>query len=121
MKFLNKAIAIFAALSAAASPTVQANDLANDPFIRQAAGHKSFEPGGQYHLFGGARGPVADRDGKIIVLPTSTQNFGPLKMEQAIVGGNVSFKTKFPGIITMDTPRFLITAVSVNQIHKDKH
>ena len=97
MKFLNKAAAIFATLLATISPIIQANDLVNDPFIRQATSHKSFEPGGQYHLFGGARGSVADRDGKIIVLPTSTQNLGSLKMEQAIVSGNVSFKTKFSG------------------------
>ena len=100
MKFLKntcKFLTIAVSLLVTTVSTSHANDLVNDPFIRQVTSHKSFEPGGQYHLFGGARGSVADRDGKIIVLPTSTQNLGSLKMEQAIVSGNVSFKTKFSG------------------------
>lgn len=85
---------IFAISSLILTGLAQANSLSNDPFIREAINRENFEPGGKYHLFN-SRGTTSDREGTIAVLPVSSQNVGGLLLEQALINGNISYKTRF--------------------------
>ncbi len=72
----------------------QANSLVNDPFVRDAANRRNFEPGGKYHLFG-SRGITANRKGTISVIPASSQTVGGLRLEQALIRGGISYDVRF--------------------------
>ena len=97
----NKFIKLLAFATIALSPFVQADDLTgsnlpSDPFIRQAIATRNFEPGGAYNLFK-LRGTVTNRKNNIQIVPFVNQRIGGLQIEQAAVGGNVTYTAKFSG------------------------
>ena len=97
----NKFIKLLAFAAIALSPFAQADDLTgsnlpSDPFIRQAIATRNFEPGGAYNLFK-LRGTVTNRKNNIQIVPFVNQRIGGLQIEQAAVGGNVTYTAKFSG------------------------
>ena len=97
----NKFIKLLAFAAIALSPFAQADDLTgsnlpSDPFIRQAIATRNFEPGGAYNLFK-LRGTVTNRKNNIQIVPFVNQRIGGLQIEQAAVGGNVTYIAKFSG------------------------
>ena len=97
----NKFIKLLAFATIALSPFVQADDLTGSnlpsaPFIRQAIATRNFEPGGAYNLFK-LRGTVTNRKNNIQIVPFVNQRIGGLQIEQAAVGGNVTYTAKFSG------------------------
>lgn len=87
-------LALFALLF---THSTQANSLVNDPFIRQHIDKSTFEPGGQNHLFGSARGSVADRKGDIYIIPTASIQAGGVSIDQAVITGNYQYNARFSG------------------------
>ena len=97
----NKFIKLLAFAAIALCPFAQADDLTgsnlpSDPFIRQAIATRNFEPGGAYNLFK-LRGTVTNRKNNIQIVPFVNQRIGGLQIEQAAVGGNVTYTAKFSG------------------------
>ena len=97
----NKFLKLFALAALSLSPFAQADDLTgsnlpSDPFIRQAIATRNFEPGGAYNLFK-LRGTVTNRKNNIQIVPFVNQRIGGLQIEQAAVGGNVTYTAKFSG------------------------
>ena len=97
----NKFIKLLAFATIALSPFAQADDLTGSnlpsaPFIRQAIATRNFEPGGAYNLFK-LRGTVTNRKNNIQIVPFVNQRIGGLQIEQAAVGGNVTYTAKFSG------------------------
>lgn len=92
--FLGSLVALFALLF---THSTQANSLVNDPFIRQHIDKSTFEPGGQNHLFGSARGAVADRKGDIYIIPTASIKAGGVNIDQALIAGYYEYNARFGG------------------------
>ncbi|MDO4426604.1 MAG: MafB family polymorphic toxin [Moraxella sp.] len=79
------------------SASAYANGLVNDPFVQQHIDKSTFEPGGQNHLFGAARGTVTDRSGDIYLIPTNSIQAGGVSIEQAIIAGKYDYTARFSG------------------------
>ena len=58
---------------------------------------ENFDPGKKFHLFGKARGTVAERTGLMTISPTITQRLGNLQMETATIFSNPGYIVRFSG------------------------
>lgn len=74
-----------------------ANSLISDPFVHQHIDKHTFEPGGQNHLFGSARGAITDRKGDIYIIPTTSIATGSVRIDQALVAGRYAYHARFDG------------------------
>ena len=100
MKHLLKKTASFGLILSAlltAVPQAAAQSLGADPTIRKLGNTKSYEPGGAYHLFGGARGSVKKRSGSIGITSRSTVRAGNIETEHIGFGGHYGYETHFHG------------------------
>ena len=100
MKHLLKKTASFGLILTAlltAVPQAAAQPLGADPTIRKLGNTKSYEPGGAYHLFGGARGSVKKRSGSIGITSRSTVRAGNIETEHIGFGGHYGYETHFHG------------------------
>ena len=86
-------LAAAALLSPAAQ--IQAQPLAAEPAIRKITDEKSYEPGGENHLFGGARGHVEKRKGSIGITSSSSVILGNIRLEHIRFGGKYGYETHF--------------------------
>lgn len=91
---LAAALLAAAALLCAATQ-IQAQPLAAEPAIRKITDEKSYEPGGENHLFGGARGHVEKRKGSIGITSSSSVILGNIRLEHIRFGGKYGYETHF--------------------------
>lgn len=95
-KIFRQTAAMLIALLAVVSGASHAENIADDPFIRQNLDRANFEPGGQYHLFN-SRGKVAERSGSISVIPFQDFRFGDFRIQQAGIRGDIGYTVRFSG------------------------
>ena len=88
LRRLTNLLAACAVTAAAFGQPALAADLRNDPVVQDLLRRENFDPGKKFHLFGKARGTVAERTGLMTISPTITQRLGNLQMETATIFSN---------------------------------
>ena len=97
LRRLTKLLAACAVAAAAFGQPALAADLRNDPVVQDLLRRENFDPGKKFHLFGKARGTVAERTGLMTISPTITQRLGNLQMETATIFSNPGYIVRFSG------------------------
>lgn len=97
LRRLTNLLAACAVTAAAFGQPTLAADLRNDPVVQDLLRRENFDPGKKFHLFGKARGTVAERTGLMTISPTITQRLGNLQMETATIFSNPGYIVRFSG------------------------
>ena len=97
LRRLTNLLAACAVTAAAFGQPALAADLRNDPVVQDLLRRENFDPGKKFHLFGKARGTVAERTGLMTISPTITQRSGNLQMETATIFSNPGYIVRFSG------------------------
>ena len=97
LRRLTNLLAACAVTAAAFGQPALAADLRNDPVVQDLLRRENFDPGKKFHLFGKARGTVAERTGLMTISPTITQRLGNLQMETATIFSNPGYIVRFSG------------------------
>lgn len=100
MKPLRRLIKLLAACAVAAAAfgqSAHAADLRSDPLVQDLLKRENFDPGKKFHLFGNARGTVAERTGQMTISPTTTQWLGNIQIETASIFNNPGYIVRFSG------------------------
>ena len=97
LRRLTNLLAACAVAAAAFGQPALAADLRNDPVVQDLLRRENFDPGKKFHLFGKARGTVAERTGLMTISPTITQRLGNLQMETATIFSNPGYIVRFSG------------------------
>ena len=97
LRRLTNLLAACAVAAAAFGQPALAADLRNDPVVQDLLRRENFDPGKKFHLFGKARGTVAERTGLMTISPTITQRSGNLQMETATIFSNPGYIVRFSG------------------------
>ena len=97
LRRLTNLLAACVVTAAAFGQPALAADLRNDPVVQDLLRRENFDPGKKFHLFGKARGTVAERTGLMTISPTITQRLGNLQMETATIFSNPGYIVRFSG------------------------
>lgn len=97
LRRLTNLLTACAVTAAAFGQPALAADLRNDPVVQDLLRRENFDPGKKFHLFGKARGTVAERTGLMTISPTITQRSGNLQMETATIFSNPGYIVRFSG------------------------